>query len=749
MDSNIGKKLDGRYEITELIGVGGMADVYKAQDVMENRPVAVKILKPEFSGDEEFLRRFRNESKAIAVLSHPNIVKIYDVGFTDEIQFIVMEYIDGITLKEFIEQQGVLKWKDALHFITQILRALQHAHDKGIVHRDIKPQNIMLFTDGSIKVMDFGIARFSRIDGKTLSDKAIGSVHYISPEQAQGEMTDERSDIYSVGVMLYEMLTGRKPFDGDTAVNVALKHMQETAVPPREIMPAIPEALEEIVIHAMEKQPAQRYQSAAEMIRDIDTFKLNQSVVFGYKNGVSPVADNGGFYPVNNNNVTKKPLIDEYDDEDEYYDDDEEYDDDDYDDEDDDDDYEEDTKKRSYVVPILLAVTVAVVIVAACIIGWTVVNAFSKDGTTSIHTSTVMLPNFVGENIVRVQQDWDDKLQLDLVNEYNTEYEEGIIFWQSQAVGKSVKEGTTITLKVSKGQRTAIIPDVSGSEAAVAESGLNAANFNVVLRSMWDDNIPEGIVIGTEPAAGTEFIEGGNVTIYVSKGPLNNNVKVPNVVGLTQEKAMTILKENKLTVSVKEMPHDGDKGKVIDQTPEADKWLEKDSEVTIFVSTGETPDVSLTIKVPMPEGLHGAYSIEIYKNGNVIGTQSISNAETVAGAEVYIDIKGKKTETLTISIRNEESGKSVNYAVFNVDYDKKSAELNGSLNKDGLLSITPTTTAASTTESDTQSTSQSSEEPQQTETPQVTDAPQPSEEPQQSDVPPAETPDNGAAPAAY
>jgi serine/threonine-protein kinase len=726
-----------------------MADVYKAQDVMENRPVAVKILKPEFSGDEEFLRRFRNESKAIAVLSHPNIVKIYDVGFTDEIQFIVMEYIDGITLKEFIEQQGVLKWKDALHFITQILRALQHAHDKGIVHRDIKPQNIMLFTDGSIKVMDFGIARFSRIDGKTLSDKAIGSVHYISPEQAQGEMTDERSDIYSVGVMLYEMLTGRKPFDGDTAVNVALKHMQETAVPPREIMPAIPEALEEIVIHAMEKQPAQRYQSAAEMIRDIDTFKLNQSVVFGYKNGVSPVSDNGGFYPVNNNNVTRKPPIDEYDDEDEYYDDDEEYDDEDYDDEDDDDDYEEDTKKRSYVVPILLAVTVAVVIVAACIIGWTVINAFSKDGTTSIHTSTVMLPNFVGENIVRVQQDWDDKLQLDLVNEYNTEYEEGIIFWQSQAVGKSVKEGTTITLKVSKGQRTAIIPDVSGSEAAVAESGLNAANFNVVLRSMWDDNIPEGIVIGTEPAAGTEFIEGGNVTIYVSKGPLNNNVKVPNVVGLTQEKAMTILKENKLTVSVKEMPHDGDKGKVIDQTPEADKWLEKDSEVTIFVSTGETPDVSLTIKVPMPEGLHGAYSIEIYKNGNVIGTQSISNAETVAGAEVYIDIKGKKTETLTISIRNEETGKSVNYAVFNVDYDKKSAELNGSLNKDGLLAITPTTTAASTTESDTQSTSQSSEEPQQTETPQVTDAPQPSEEPQQSDVPSAETPDNGAAPAAY
>ena len=215
-DKNIGKRLDGRYEITELIGEGGMADVYKAVDVMENRTVAVKILKPEFSQNEEFLRRFRNESKAIAVLSHPNIVKIYDVGFSDEIQFIVMEYIDGITLKEFIEQQGVLRWKDALHFVTQILRALQHAHDKGIVHRDIKPQNIMLFPDGTIKVMDFGIARFSRIDGKTLSDKTIGSVHYISPEQARGDMTDERSDIYSVGVMLYEMLTGRLPFEAES-----------------------------------------------------------------------------------------------------------------------------------------------------------------------------------------------------------------------------------------------------------------------------------------------------------------------------------------------------------------------------------------------------------------------------------------------------------------------------------------------------------------------------------------------------
>jgi serine/threonine-protein kinase len=280
MDKNIGRKLDGRYEITELIGIGGMADVYKAVDIIDDRIVAVKILKTEFSDNEDFIRRFRNESKAIAVLSHPNIVKIYDVGFTDRIQFIVMEYIDGITLKEFIDQQGVLKWKDSIHFIIQILRALQHAHDRGIVHRDIKPQNIMLFPDGTIKVMDLELPVLAREEGKTISDKAIGSVHYISPEQARGDITDEKSDIYSVGVMLYEMLTGVKPFDADNPVSIALMHMQNTAKLPRELNDSIPEGLEEIVIRAMQKDSSKRYQSASEMIKDIEEFKKNPSIVF-------------------------------------------------------------------------------------------------------------------------------------------------------------------------------------------------------------------------------------------------------------------------------------------------------------------------------------------------------------------------------------------------------------------------------------------------------------------------------------
>lgn len=698
MDSNIGKKLDGRYEITELIGVGGMADVYKANDVMENRTVAVKILKPEFSQNEEFLRRFRNESKAIAVLSHPNIVKIYDVGFTDEIQFIVMEYIDGITLKEFIEQQGVLKWKDALHFVTQILRALQHAHDKGIVHRDIKPQNIMLFTDGTIKVMDFGIARFSRIDGKTLSDKTIGSVHYISPEQARGDMTDERSDIYSVGVMLYEMLTGRKPFDGENPVAIALKHMQETAVSPREIMPSIPEALEEIVIHAMERDPARRYQSAAEMIRDIDTFKLNQSVVFGYKDAAPSVYEP----PVEHIN-------DQYDDYDDQYDDDDISDDEDEDD-------EEDEKKRSYVVPILLAVTVAVVIIAAFVIGWVVIKSFAGNG--SIHTGTVTLPNFVGKNIVQVEQDWKDKLKFDLVNEYNDEYDEGIIFWQSQSAGKSVKEGYTLTIKVSKGKQMTIIPDMNGSESEVAQSELKAAGFTVVLRTMFDDSVAEGLVIKTEPAAGKEYPVGGSVTVFVSKGPVDTKVKVPDVLGMTKEKAIAALKENKLTPKVEEIAHEGDKGKVVDQSIDKGEKVDRDTEVTIYVSTGETDPVDLTIALPMPTGIHGSYSIEVYKNGNVAYTQPIASGETVAGSTVNIDITGKKKETLTISIRNNETGRTVNYAVYDIDYDEKTVKLNGSLNESGLLDITPTTTTTTTEETTTTTTTTTTQapvEPPQTE----------------------------------
>ena len=284
MDKYLGKRLDGRYEMRELIGVGGMAYVYKAYDAVDDRTVAVKILRDEFLNSEEFVRRFRNESKAIAILNHPNIVKVLDVGFGERLQYIVMEYIDGITLKEYLDQRKDIRWKEAVHFTMQILRALQHAHDKGIVHRDIKPQNIMLLSDGTIKVTDFGIARLSRNEVRATSEgnKAIGSVHYISPEQARGEITDEKTDLYSVGIMLYEMLTGCLPFEADNAVSVAIMQMQSEAKAPHLINEDIPEGLEQITLKAMQKDASMRYQSAAEMLSDFDEFKRNPSIKFEY-----------------------------------------------------------------------------------------------------------------------------------------------------------------------------------------------------------------------------------------------------------------------------------------------------------------------------------------------------------------------------------------------------------------------------------------------------------------------------------
>ena len=284
MDKYLGKRLDGRYEMRELIGVGGMAYVYKAYDSVDDRTVAVKILKDEFLTKDEFVRRFRNESKAIAILNHPNIVKVLDVGFGEKLQYIVMEYIDGITLKEYLDQRKDIRWKEAVHFTVQILRALQHAHDKGIVHRDIKPQNIMLLTDGTIKVTDFGIARLTRseMQATAVGNKAIGSVHYISPEQARGEITDEKTDLYSVGIMLYEMLTGRLPFEADNAVSVAIMQMQSEATVPHLINDEIPEGLEQITLKAMQKDTTKRYQSAAEMLSDFDEFKRNPSIKFEY-----------------------------------------------------------------------------------------------------------------------------------------------------------------------------------------------------------------------------------------------------------------------------------------------------------------------------------------------------------------------------------------------------------------------------------------------------------------------------------
>jgi len=669
MDRNIGKKLDGRYEISELIGIGGMADVYRATDIMEDKVVAVKILKNEFSGNDEFLRRFRNESKAIAVLSHPNIVKIFDVGFTDKIQYIVMEYIDGITLKEFIEQQGVLKWKDAVHFTVQVLRALQHAHDRGIVHRDIKPQNIMLFPDGTIKVMDFGIARFAREDGKTLSDKTIGSVHYISPEQARGDITDEKSDIYSVGAMLYEMLTGQKPFDADTPVAVALMHMQENAKMPREIVDSIPESLEEIVMHAMQKDASKRYQSASEMVKDIEAFKQNPAIVFGYNNA-NELNDGATIYfnPIAKANSDDGDL--------------------DFDEEDEDD--EEETKP-SLFVPIFTAVTIAVVVVAALIISLILLKGLNVD------KNKVTMDNLIGQEYSTFVS---DKYRIEVESEeYSTEYEKGIIFWQEKPAGREIVQDEVIKVKVSKGIQVVTVPRISTSTTfESAEANLKTLGFKVKRKNQFDDKVMEGYVIKTEPGEYEEVAFGSEVLVIVSNGPTTKTKKVPDVLNMTEAEAKKMLTAYDLMPLVVPYPSPDNAGKVASQLPEKDAYVDRGSVVKIWVSTGQVVDSEFALNLDIPAGTEGSYIIDCYILGNKATSTTLERADLSSVFPIKITSSGK--QLVTVEVTNTITKKAVKYAEYNINFIdgviidnpfldkdafKKSATLTTTFNVDGAV----------------------------------------------------------------
>ncbi len=581
MDKNIGKKLDGRYELLELIGVGGMADIYKAKDVTEDRVVAVKILKNEFAASEDFLRRFRNESKAIALLSHPNIVKIYDVGFTEKIQYIVMEYIDGITLTEYIERQGVLKWRDAIHFITQILRALQHAHDRGIVHRDVKSQNVMLLSDGQIKVMDFGIARFNRETDKTISEKAIGSVHYISPEQARGEVTDEKSDIYSVGVMLYEMLTGEKPFDGENPVSIALKHMQTDAKRITEINNSIPEGLEEITIKAMQKEPSKRYQTAGEMIKDIEEFKKNPSIVFEYKyfstDGSTKYFDKvTPEQSAKPGNKKKVQLVDD--------DDDEEYDEDDdvYYDEDDEDYYRR--RRRSPILPILFALATAFVIMTAWLIHTIVTENFEVIESQS--GEEVKMPFLVNKTWDEVLAEYND-YNLIPVTKYSSEYEKNVVMEQSVMPGRTIRKNQEVEVVVSNGPKLVEIDDYTNKYIEDVIIMLEKQDLEYQILRAEDEEIAQDYVIKTDPPA-REFVEAGaTVTCYVSLGQSNESTAVPNMVKLSLTSAQARAKEYDILLTIIYEPStEVEEGHVIRQNIEPTTLVEKNSMVEIVVSNG-------------------------------------------------------------------------------------------------------------------------------------------------------------------
>ncbi|MBQ8687446.1 MAG: Stk1 family PASTA domain-containing Ser/Thr kinase [Ruminococcus sp.] len=663
MDKFIGSRLDGRYEITELIGEGGMAEVYKAHDVLDNKVVAVKILKAQFAGNEEFLRRFRNESKAISVLSHPNIVKVYDMCFSEKLQYIVMEYIDGITLKDYIDSERVLNWKDAVHFIIQILRALQNAHNRGIVHRDIKPQNIMLLTDGTIKVMDFGIAKFAREESMTATDQAIGTVHYISPEQARGDVTDEKSDIYSVGVMFYEMLTGQKPFDTDSPISIAVMHIRNVAQRPRDINPNIPSGLEEIIMHAMEKDAEVRYQTATDMIHDIEAFKNNNQIVFGYYR--MPAQQQSRQYTAAPPREQVQPDYRNQQ-QPEYYDNGE------YDTEEDEEWYgyeEEPARQKSMLVPILTSVTIVVVVICAVIVVAIIAGAW-RPGSEKLTT----IPDLVGMPYEDAVEIYEDSLVLNVEKEaYNDKYAEGMIYDQSIAAGQEIQQDADgkvrVAIAVSQGTQKHVIPELTNVPESEAIEQLDAMGFTVRKvseESTMEAGIEKGMVIRTEPKAGTEAEAGQTIVLYVSAGIAVDEVTVPELVGKTLEEVEIEAAHLNLKLVVEEVESAEPEGTILEQDIEAGEIVVSGKEIHVKVSTGVAPEGEVTFGLYLPSIATGRYTLDFSIDGEIVESYAFVTEST--DGMVVVTLKERGTKTVVVSITGTQSGLTSRLGTYTFDF---------------------------------------------------------------------------------
>ena len=593
MENYVGKRLDGRYEIQDVIGVGGMAIVYKAYDNIDDRIVAVKVLKDEYLANEEFRRRFKNESKAIAVLSHPNIVKVFDVSFGDRLQYIVMEYVEGITLKEYIEKCGSIEWNEALFFIIQILRALQHAHDKGIVHRDVKPQNIMLLENGTIKVTDFGIARFSHSETRTVTEKAIGSVHYISPEQAKGELTDEKADIYSVGIVLYEMLTGKLPFDGDSAVAVALMQVNDEATLPRMINPEIPMGFEQITMKAMQKMPRERYQTAAEMLLDLEELKRNPNIKFDYR---TYFVDKEPTRPINRIQDKKHLSVD-------------------YDDFSDtgvrervsvsavtdvqnktarrpvkprrETPAEQNNNKNGKTVAIVAGIAVALVIFIIVLI-----VSMLKNGSITLGVGKkIEVDNFIGlnyEESILGNEDYEKKYNFEIYYASFSDGEEGCVYDQDPKAGDTIPKGSTIRLYIVKAGEGQVIPDFTENNYKEACDSLERLGFKVTVVPIESDELEIGQVVRTEPAANSSVLAGSTVTVYYAADINSNKLfKMPKLEGKSLDEAKEILKKNGLLLTKIESDDSSiEKDYVINQSPADGSPVKEGDSVVITVSSG-------------------------------------------------------------------------------------------------------------------------------------------------------------------
>ncbi len=552
-DKYLGLVLDERYEILELIGEGGMSVVYKARDQRLNRNVAVKIMREDMAADEEFRSTFCSEAHAVALLSNPNIVAVYDVSHRDDIEYIVMELVDGITLRQYMDRRGALQWREVLHFTRQIARALAHAHERGIIHRDIKPQNILMLRDGTIKVEDFGIAALENEVYET-NGQAIGSIHYIAPEQARGELPDVRSDIYSLGVVMYEMLTAHKPYEGETIAEIAVKHINADAVPPHEIVPDIPGELEEITLKAMCANIDERYQTANELLDDLDAF-VNARL--------APPAPEEK--PLENPAVMPIRSVSEMDRERFRL-----------------------RHRRARRVTFLMGIFGAL---GLCVLMFAFMwNFWLRDVFSP--AQRVSLPNFVGSDYRRIVENPEliSLYNFDVAYVINTETESGTVLSQSPEPGRSMMitpQGIRVQLSVSTGMVFNEVPDVVNLDYREAKTRLQQAGFVADIENAVSETVPKDSVISTSPRAGEQMSSGSTVYVTVSTGAQTSYVRMPNVIGLSEDVAVSRLEAAGLSFGGSERVNsDVDAGTVIGQSADAFTEVEEHTKVYLKISLG-------------------------------------------------------------------------------------------------------------------------------------------------------------------
>ena len=604
MENILGTKLADRYLIEELVGVGGMCNVYRAFDAEALQTVAVKMLRDEYAADEEYLRRFRNESRAINALSHPNIVKIYDVVLDAPNPYLVMEYVSGITLKEYIDRKKPLPGRTAANIAGLVLTALQCAHENGIVHRDVKPQNIMVTEKGEVKVMDFGIARFAMSQSHTIDGNAIGSVHYISPEQALGGAVDQRTDIYSVGVILFEMLCGRLPFDGESPVSVALQQVEQNPKALRSLNPSVPVGLEQITLHAMAKNPDDRYADCGEMIADLRRWLADPKTTFPAYTA-TPVKKAAEFV---RNKVPKKTGAD--------------------------------TPKPAgrrkklkdrLTTPLsrLFAVTCGVVVASVLFVFvmFQIYQPFQK-------VEDITLPNLVGVDYSAATAGNaypDIRIKLES-EDFNTEYEAGQIYRQSPSAGKSVKKGSTVQVWVSAGGQMIPIPTFTNQEATAVYAKLVSLGLKYSTTEIASDTIAEGSVVRTSPEAGQSAPAGSTVVVYVSAGSNKERVQVPEVLGYPEEVAVQTLKDAQFEVAVTYQVSDYQyDGLVMSQSPASPSMVPIGSKVTIVVGTVDESaavgEATVTLQT-IPPDLPGTVTVTAVLNGTTVYSDTIEPQNT-------------------------------------------------------------------------------------------------------------------------